>query len=81
MDNLTLVTLLTINSLTFKHDVNPFSMLISDNIHVLYAYKLKRLTKSAGAGTVFSYPMVIPIFFSFQLVGRGWKVIIYANEL
>ena len=33
----------------FKHDINPFSMLIRDNIHVLYVYKLIRLTKSAGA--------------------------------
>ena len=52
-----MMTLLTINSLPFKHDVNPFSMLIRDNIYVLYAYKLIPLTKSAGAHMyVFSAP-------------------------
>ena len=53
LDNLTLVTLLTINSLPFKHDINPFSMLVRDNIYVLYAYKLIRITKSAGLGFIF----------------------------
>ena len=50
LDKLTLVILLTINSLPFKHDVNPFSMLVRDNI---YVYKLIRLTKSAGLGCIF----------------------------
>ena len=53
LDNLTLVTLLTISSFPFKHDVNPFSMLIRENIYVLYAYKLIRLTKSARARMYF----------------------------
>ena len=53
LDNLTLVTLLTINSLPFKHDVNPFSMLARDNIYVLYAYILIRMTKSVELGCIF----------------------------
>ena len=53
LKNLTQVTLLTINSFPFKHDVNPSSMLLRDNIYVLYAYKLIRLTKSAGARMYF----------------------------
>ena len=56
LDNLTPVTLLTINSLPFQHDVNPFSMLVRDNTYVLYAYKLIRLTKSAGLGCIFFSP-------------------------
>ena len=56
-------------------------MLMRNNIYVLYAYKLIRLTKSAGAWMYFFYLMVIPNFFSFQSVKRYVKVIICAYKL
>ena len=60
LDNLTLVTLLTINSLPFKHDVNLFSMLVRDNMYVLYAYPSHKISEGSD---VFSYSMVTLNFF------------------
>ena len=60
LDNLTLVTLLTINSFPFKHGLHAFNELIRDNSALLFSCVL---IKSAGGSDVFLYPTVIRLFF------------------
>ena len=63
LDNLTLVTLLTINSFPFKHGLHAFNELIRDNSALLCSCVL---IKSAGGSDVFLYLMVIRHFFFFS---------------
>ena len=57
-------------------------MLIRDNIYVLYAYKLIRLTKSAGARMDFHTPMVTLIFFFSSLSAHlNWSKSITKIEI
>ena len=62
LDNLTLVTLLTINSFPYKYGLYAFNELIRDNSALLCS---SVLIKSAGDSNVFFYLMMIPNFFSF----------------
>ena len=70
LDNLTLVTLLTINSFPYKYGLYAFNELIA-----LLCSSV--LIKSAGGSDVFLYSMIIPNFFSLPPVRRGVKVINY----
>ena len=74
LDNLTLVTLLTINSFPYKYGLYAFNELIRDNSALLCS---SVLIKSAGGSDVFLYSMIIPNFFSLPPVRRGVKVINY----
>ena len=60
LDNLTLVTLLTINSFPYKYGLHAFNELIRENSTLLCS---SVLIKSAGDSDVFLYPMVIRHFF------------------
>ena len=59
LDNLTLVTLLTINSLPFKHGLHAFNKLIRDNTALPWS---SVLIKSAGGSDVFLYSTVNRLF-------------------
>ena len=78
LDNLTLVTLLTINSFPFKHGLHAFNELIRDNSALLCSCVL---IKSAGGSDVFLYSMIIPNFLSSPPVRRGVKLIICAADI
>ena len=78
LNNLTVVTLLTINSFPYKYGLHAFNELIRDNSALLCS---SVLIKSAGDLDVFLYPIIIPNFFSLPPVRRGEKVIICANKL
>ena len=74
LNNLTLVTLLTINSFPYKYGLRAFNELIRDNSALLCS---SILIESAGGSDVFLYQMIIPNFFSLPPVRRGVKVINY----
>ena len=59
-NNLTLVTLLTINSFPYKYGLHAFNELISDNSALLCSCVL---IKSVGDSDAFLYPMLIRHFF------------------
>ena len=63
LDNLTLVTLLTINSFPYKYGLYAFNELMRENSALLCS---SVLIKSAGGSNVFFYLMMIPNFFSLQ---------------
>ena len=60
LDNLILVTLLTINSFPFKHGLHAFNELIRDNSALLCSCVLIKSVEDLDA---FLYPMVIRHFF------------------
>ena len=59
LNNLTLVTLLTINSLPFKHGLHAFNKLMRDNTALPCS---SVLIKSAGGSDVFLYSTVNRLF-------------------
>ena len=62
LDNLTLVTLLTINSFPFKHGLHALNELIRDNSSLLCSCVLIKSVEDLDA---ILYPMVIRHFFFF----------------
>ena len=80
LDDLTLVTLLTINSFPFKYGLHPFNELTRDNSAFL---RSSVLIKSVWGSDVFLYSMVNPLFLSsfWHVRRRSWKAIICANKL
>ena len=60
LNNLIVVTLLTINSFPYKYGLHAFNELIRDNSALLCSIVP---IISAGDSDLFLYPIIIPIFF------------------